>query len=253
MPPTVRVAVIIPALDEERSLPFVLEGLSGAALGLTRDGRTIELAETLVIDNASGDATALVASRHGATVLYEPERGYGRCCLRGITYLERSRPEIVAFLDADFSDDPTRLAEIVEPIASGDSDIVIGSRTLGTCEPGGLPPQARHGNRLAVWLIRILYGHRYTDLGPFRAISATALASLRMRDPGYGWTAEMQVKAILNNLRISEIPVPYRRRIGTSKISGTLQGTIKAGSKIIWTILYYRFKRGVPGNLGSDQ
>ena len=243
MPPAVRVAVIIPALDEERSLPLVLEALSGAGSALTRDGRPIELAEVLVVDNASSDATARVASRHGATVLYERERGYGRCCLRGIAYLERSRPDVVAFLDADFSDDPARLAEIVEPIASGDCDLVIGSRTRGTCEPGAMPPHARHGNRLAVALIRLLYRHRYTDLGPFRAIAYDALTGLRMRDPDYGWTAEMQVKAILNNLRIREIPVPYRRRIGTSKISGTLRGTIRAGTKIIWTILYYRFMK----------
>ncbi len=235
-----RVAVIIPACNEEGSLPRVLESLSCLGLGVTKDDRPIEMAETIVVDNASTDGTAEVASGYDVTVLREPRRGYGRACLRGVAHLKLTNPDSVVFLDADSSDDPSVLPALVRPIADGEQDFVLGSRLLGRCEPRALAPQARYGNTLSVFLIWCLYGFRYTDLGPFRAIGYPALRSLGMSDPTFGWTAEMQVKAILSGLRIREIPVPYRRRIGTSKISGTVSGTVKAGMKILWTIVRLR-------------
>ena len=243
-----RLAVIIPALNEERSLPLVLTALAGIELGIDRHGRQIRIAEVVVVDNGSTDGTARVASHHGATVLSEKKRGYGRACLKGLAHLTSTPPDIVVFLDADFSDDPSCLAALVGPIAAGEMDLVLGSRLLGRCEPGALLPQARYGNRLAVTLIRLLYGFTYTDLGPFRAIGFSALERLGMRDETFGWTAEMQVKALRCGLRVAEIPVAYRKRVGTSKITGTFSGTVKAGAMILWTIARYRFwnPRGAP-------
>ncbi len=221
--------VVIPAFNEERSLRLVLEALAGTPLR-----------RVIVADNNSTDATAKVAAEAGAIVVPAPRQGYGSACLSGIDYLRRhDPPAIVAFVDADFSDHPDELPEVVEPLVAGHADLVIGSRILGEREPGALLPQARIGNWIACLLIRVLYGHRFTDLGPFRAARWDALESLGMVDPDFGWTAEMQVKALRQGLRVVEVPVSYRRRLGVSKITGTVAGTIRAGYKIIFTILRY--------------
>jgi len=220
-----RVAVIIPAHNEERSLPLVLDAIPA---GLVE--------EVVVVDNASTDRTADAARSRGATILFEPRRGYGAACLRGLEHLKTTRPDVVVFLDADYSDHPEEMPGLLEPIARGGADLVIGSRVLGTRERGALLPQARAGNWLATRLIRMLYGGRFTDLGPFRAVRFEALLALGMADRDFGWTAEMQVKALRRGLRVVEVPVSYRRRIGASKITGTVSGTVKAGAKILWTI-----------------
>ena len=170
-------------------------------------------------------------------MIHEPRRGYGAACLAGIQAIQES--DIVVFLDGDYSDHPDELPHVVKPILDGHTDMVIGSRVRGVREPGALPPQARWGNWLAVTLIRLLYGVRYTDLGPFRAIRIPVLRSLGMQDQGYGWTVEMQVRAVNAGIRIQEVPVSYRRRTGHSKISGTFRGCVLAGSAIIRTIVRY--------------
>ena len=227
------IVVVIPALNEARSLPHVLDALPP---GLAR--------EVLVVDNGSTDATPRIAAEWGATVLIEPRRGYGRACLTGIDALARrdTPPDVVVFLDADFSDHPDQMPQILEPVLSGRADLVIGSRVLGEREAGALLPQARFGNLLAAWLIRRLYGLPVTDLGPFRAIRWDSLVSLQMQDTDFGWTAEMQVKAARDGLRYAEVPTSYRRRIGVSKITGTLTGSLRAGWKILYTV--YRFRPG---------
>jgi glycosyltransferase involved in cell wall biosynthesis len=223
-------AVVIPAHNEEASLPLVLAAIP-------RD----LVAEIIVVDNASTDRTAAAARAGGATVVHEERRGYGSACLRGIAALPAAA-ECVVFLDADFSDHPEEMASLLEPIAAGRADLVIGSRMLGRREPGALLPQAYFGNKLACFLIRLLWGHRYTDLGPFRAVRADALRRLQMRDTTFGWTVEMQVRALQEGLRVEEVPVSYRRRVGVSKITGTVSGTVRAGVKILSTIfkLYLR-------------
>jgi glycosyltransferase involved in cell wall biosynthesis len=225
------VDVIIPALNEQDSLPRVLGDLPRH---LVR--------EVLVVDNGSTDGTAREAERCGATVVHEPRRGYGQACLSGIRTL-RGRadpPAVVVFLDADYSDHPEELDRVVGPIARDDAEFVVGSRVLGEREPGALLPQARFGNRFAGWLIRRLYGTRVTDLGPFRAIRWDALLGLEMQDRDFGWTAEMQVKAARDGLRYEEVPVSYRKRIGISKITGTFSGTVRAGWKILYTVMRHR-------------
>jgi glycosyltransferase involved in cell wall biosynthesis len=231
-----RIAVIIPALDEEAALPAVLSDLG--ALGL--------LATTIVVDNGSRDRTALVAAEAGAAVEREPRRGYGAACLRGIATARGRHPQarVLLFLDADRSDDPSMIPALVDGIEAGRCDLVIGSRALGHAQPGALQPHQRLGNAFVCAVIRCLFGHRYTDLGPFRAISVEALDRLEMRDKGFGWTVEMQVKALQAGLRVAEVPVPYRRRVGTSKISGTLRGSAGAAMKIGWTVAALRMKGG---------
>lgn len=231
------VDVIIPALNERESLPLVLRAIPGDAVR-----------EVVVVDNGSTDGSPEAAAAHGATVVHEPRRGYGSACLAGIAALRtRPRPpDVVVFLDADFSDHPEELPEVVRPIAAGEADLVIGSRTLGRRERGALLPQARFGNLLASWLIRRLYGVRVTDLGPFRAIRWPALLELGMRDTDFGWTAEMQVRAARRGLRYREVPVSYRRRVGVSKITGTVSGTVRAGYKILYTV----FRHWRPGRGG---
>jgi len=221
------VDVVIPALDEEASLPLVLADLPR------------ELVRRVVVaDNGSRDGTARVAAEAGATVVAAPRRGYGSACLAGLDHLRRSGPPaIVAFVDADYSDHPDELPLLLSPLLAGRADLVIGSRALGSREKGALLPQARAGNVVACLLIRLLYGHRYTDLGPFRAARWEALERLGMSDPDFGWTAEMQVKALAAGLRVAEVPVSYRRRVGVSKITGTVSGTLRAGYKILWTVL----------------
>jgi glycosyltransferase involved in cell wall biosynthesis len=224
-----RIDVVIPAFNEESSLPLVLEAIPRPPVS-----------RVVVVDNNSSDDTAPVARRAGAQVVSERRPGYGRACLRGLEYLRLHHPPgIVVFLDADFSDHPEELPRLVAPILANRADLVIGSRVLGDRQPGALLPQARAGNFVACLLIRWLYGHRYTDLGPFRAIRWAALERLGMRDPDFGWTAEMQVKALRQGLRVTEVPVSYRRRIGVSKITGTLRGTVLAGHKILWTVVRY--------------
>ena len=226
------VVLIIPAFNEEESLPLVLRDLP-------------ELGRVIVADNASTDRTAEVAKEGGAIVTTELRRGYGSACLAGLRELELlieqgyPEPQVVAFLDGDYSDYPEQLAEIVTPILENKADFVLGSRMLGEREPGAMPPQSMYGNRLACGLMRLFFNARYSDLGPFRAMHYQRFCELGMRDTNFGWTVEMQIKAAKANLRTQEIPVRYRKRIGVSKISGTLRGTILAGSKILYTIAKY--------------
>jgi glycosyltransferase involved in cell wall biosynthesis len=228
------VSVIIPAFNEEASLPLVI----GA---IPRD----LVSEIIVVDNGSTDRTAEVAAAAGARVVREERRGYGSACLRGIAELS-SAAECVVFLDGDFSDHPDEMSLLVEPILDRSLDLVIGSRMLGKRERGALLPQALFGNRLACFLIRVFWGARYTDLGPFRAIHRLALERVGMQDTNFGWTVEMQVRAAQVGLRVEERAVSYRRRIGVSKITGTLSGTLRAGSKILYTIAKLLIKYG-PG------
>lgn len=188
-----------------------------------------------MVDNGSTDGTARAAQEQGAQVISEPRRGYGYACLAGIASLPAAA-EIVVFLDADYSDYPAELSHLVCVLVEGDADLVVGSRVLAERERGSLTPQQRFGNWLSTRLIRLLYGFSYTDLGPFRAIRVDALRRLNMRDCTYGWTVEMQVKALQQGMRVAEIPVRYRKRIGKSKVSGTVSGSVKAGAKILWTI-----------------
>jgi glycosyltransferase involved in cell wall biosynthesis len=217
--------VVIPALNEEASLALVLADLP----------KTVR--RVVVADNASMDGTARVAREGGAEVVAAPRRGYGSACLAGLAHLRQTGPpDVVVFVDADYSDHPNELPALVAPILSGKADLVIGSRVLGNRERGALLPQARAGNLVACLLIRLFYGHPFTDLGPFRAIRWEALERLEMADPNFGWTAEMQVKAVRRGLRCTEVPVSYRRRLGVSKITGTVSGTFRAGYKILWTV-----------------
>ena len=224
MPP--KISVILPAYNEEASISLVLKDLP-------QDN----LHEIIVIDNNSTDATASVAAENGAKVVEEKQQGYGIACLKGISVLDD--PDIVVFLDADYSDYPEEIAQLVEPIIADKMDFVLGSRMILPQSRKALLPQARYGNRLAVFLIRLFFGWRFTDLGPFRAIRYESLKAIDMQDQDFGWTVEMQIKAVKHRLRIMEIPVRYRERIGVSKITGTISGTFKAGTKIIYTILKY--------------
>jgi glycosyltransferase involved in cell wall biosynthesis len=219
-----RVAVVIPARNEAIALGRVLAGLPRAAVH-----------DVIVVDNGSTDATAELAVAAGARVVSEPTPGYGRACLAGLAALDLSTDTVV-FLDGDYSDYPEELPKLLEPLAQSRADLVIGSRTA-LAAPGSLTIQQRFGNRLACTLMRVCFGIRYSDLGPFRAIRRDALERLQMRDRTFGWTVEMQAKAAREGLRIVEVPVRYRRRIGRSKISGTVSGTIRAGIAILSTIV----------------
>lgn len=224
--------VIIPAHNEEKSIGLVLANIPR---GLIR--------EVIVCNNASTDRTAQIAHLNEATVLDVPEIGYGNACLEGIKYLrEKSaeeQPDIVVFMDADYSDYPEELPQLIHPIVAEDVDLVIGSRVLGDMERGAMLPQQIFGNWLATNLIRMFYSYHFTDLGPFRAIRFQKLLQLEMEDRDFGWTVEMQVKAAKKRLRCKEVPVSYRRRIGISKVSGTVRGSLLAGHKILWTIFKF--------------
>lgn len=218
------VSIIIPARNEALALDQVLEEIPRSCAH-----------EIIVVDNGSTDGTAEIARRHGARVVHEPIPGYGRACLSGLAALDVAADTIV-FLDGDHSDYPEELPKLLEPIEQGRADLVIGSRTA-QAQAGSLTPQQRVGNWLACTLMRACFHVRYTDVGPFRAIRREALERLVMRDQAFGWTVEMQAKAALQGLRIVEVPVRYRPRIGRSKISGTLSGTLRAGMAILSTII----------------
>ncbi len=227
---SVVVKVIIPAFNEENGVGQVIAEIPRYLVS-----------EIIVVNNASTDKTVHVATSAGATVLHEPISGYGRACLKGIDYLKSSdsKPDIVVFLDADHSDHPEEMEQIIRPILDQEADLVIGSRSLGNKEKGSMTPQQVFGNWLATRLLKLFYGVAFTDLGPFRAITYSRLIELDMQDKTYGWTVEMQLKAAKSGFRCVEVPVRYRKRIGFSKISGTVKGTVMAGYKILYTIFRY--------------
>ncbi|NEM99237.1 glycosyltransferase family 2 protein [Pontibacter burrus] len=227
-----RINVIIPAYNEEHSIGKVVAAIPAELVD-----------DVIVVNNNSTDATPAKALAAGATVLHEPRPGYGHACLKGIAHAAakpvESRPDIIVFLDGDYSDFPEELPLVVQPIVDGTAEMVIGSRVLGKRESGSLLPQQLFGNWLATQLLRLLYKVNYTDLGPFRAIKLDTLLNLGMQDRTYGWTVEMQAKAAKKKTPYAEVPVSYRKRIGKSKVSGTIKGSVMAGYKIIFTIFRY--------------
>jgi glycosyltransferase involved in cell wall biosynthesis len=227
--PEPRIAVIIPAVDEEEAIGLVLAEIPPVA------------SEVIVVDNGSRDRTAEVARAAGARVVHEPRRGYGQACMAGIAAADRA--DVLVFLDGDHSDYPSQLVDVLAPILAGEADLVIGSRNLGRRAKASHPLHAVLGTRLCVGLMNALIGTRATDLGPFRAITASALGRLGMGDRNFGWTVEMQVKAAKRGLRVREVAVDYRPRIGRSKVSGTLSGTFLAGAKILGTIARHALSR----------
>jgi glycosyltransferase involved in cell wall biosynthesis len=217
-----KIGVVIPALDEEQAIGRVIADVPAW------------VDEIVVVDNGSHDGTARAARTAGAQVVTESERGYGAACQAGIKALQA--PDIIVFLDGDYSDRPQEMAALIDPIASGAADFVVGARVSDKRDPGALTPQQRFGNWLACRLIRRIWGTPCSDLGPFRAIGADALRALDVRDRAYGWTVEMQLKAAESGLKYLEVPVSYRGRIGVSKISGTLRGSLLAGVTILMVI-----------------
>ena len=221
--------VIIPAFNEENSVGKVISALPKEWVQ-----------DVIVVNNNSNDRTEEVARAAGAIVLREDEQGYGAACLKGLEYIASKspvdQPDVVAFIDADYSDYPEELSLLLARLEEG-YDLVIGSRALGQREKGAMMPHQRFGNWLATFLIRYLYGVHFTDLGPFRVIRYKKLLALKMKDRNFGWTVEMQVKAAKMKLRCSEVAVSYRKRIGKSKVTGTIKGSLGAGYKIIYTIL----------------
>ncbi len=224
------VDVVIPAFNEENAIGNVLREIPDS---LVR--------EVIVVDNNSSDRTQEEARKGGATVLEQPIQGYGAACQKGLEYIaaKEEKPDIVVFIDADYSDYPEEMIDLVKPIQAEEMDMVIGSRALGDRQSGSMTPQQVFGNWLATSMLRWIYGYTFTDLGPFRAIRYDALLKIDMQDMNYGWTVEMQIKAAKLKMRCTEIPVKYRVRIGKSKVSGTLKGTVMAGYKIIATLLRY--------------
>ncbi len=225
--------VIIPAFNEEKSIGLVLSDLPQ------------EVDEVIVIDNGSTDETAAEAEKGGATVLYEPRKGYGFACLAGIEHLKpkANQGDIVVFLDGDYSDYPEELTALITPILQQKALFVLGTRVTPQLEKGALTPQQRFGNALATTLMKWIYGSTFTDLGPFRAIEWKTLMQLNMNDKTYGWTVEMQLKILKKAIPYLEVPVRYRPRIGVSKVSGTLKGTLMAGYKILSWIFIFSLKR----------
>jgi GT2 family glycosyltransferase len=228
--PQTFIDVLIPAYNEEGSIGKVIRDIPK----LVR--------HVIVVNNNSKDNSRLVAEKAGAIVLDEPIMGYGKACLTGMSYIERLdvEPEILVFLDGDYSDYPEQLLNIIDPILKKDYDMVIGSRAMGTRESGSMTFPQVFGNWLATSLMKVIYKTDYSDLGPFRAIKWEKLKALGMVDQNYGWTIEMQIKAAKAGLKTTEVPVNYRKRIGVSKVSGTIKGVIGAGWKILWTIGRYR-------------
>ncbi len=221
------VDLIIPAYNEEKSIGKVLQDIPK---GFVRN--------VLVCNNGSTDRTEEVAKSFGARVLNQPAKGYGNACLKGIDFIKslEVKPDVVVFMDGDYSDYPEEMISLVGPIQEEGYDMIIGSRALGNLEKGSMTPQQIFGNWLATTLIKMIYNYEFSDLGPFRSISWTKLVELEMKDRDFGWTVEMQVKAAKLKFKCKEIPVNYRKRIGVSKVSGTIKGTILAGYKILWTI-----------------
>jgi glycosyltransferase involved in cell wall biosynthesis len=229
------VAVLIPALNEQEALPGVLETIPG------------DVGRVVVVDNGSTDRTAHVAREAGAQVVHEAERGYGAACLAGIRYLAAlpDPPDVLVFLDADHSDDPALMPRLVEPIVAGRADLVLGVRASASDERSAVPLHARLGNRAILLLVRLLFGSGYSDLPPFRAVSLNRLLDLQMDDRTWGWTLQMQIRAAREGLRSLEVRVPYRRRTrGRSKISGSVMGSARAGTRMAVTVLRERMRRG---------
>jgi len=226
------IKVIIPAYNEEASIAKVISEIPS------------EVDEIIVVNNNSTDGTKENAARAGATVLDEERKGYGYACLKGMDYIAwlENQPTIIVFLDGDYSDYPEELIEVVRPIVEDDIDLVIGSRVKERREYGAMTPQQIFGNWLATKLMGLFFGANFTDLGPFRAIKYDKLLSLQMEDKTYGWTVEMQLKAIKKGLSYTEVPVRYKNRIGVSKVSGTVKGSVLAGVKILTWIFKYSFK-----------
>ena len=224
-----KIVVIIPAYNEENSIAKVVNDIPKGLVN-----------EVIVVNNNSNDDTDVNAQNAGATVLHEDRPGYGYACLKGMAYIKQLQllPDIVVFIDADYSDHPKEMPMLIQPIING-MDMVIGSRALGKKEKGSMTPQQVFGNWLATRLLKMIYNVHYTDLGPFRAIRYDKLLEINMQDKTYGWTVEMQLKAAKLKMKIIEVPVNYRKRIGFSKISGTVKGTVLAGYKIITTIFKY--------------
>lgn len=226
------ITVIIPAYNEEKSIGKVIQDIPGDSIN-----------HVIVVNNNSTDNTTEVAKNAGAIVLSEDRKGYGWACLKGIEYSKTLQTDIIIFMDGDYSDYPEEITKVLAPILEKDFDMVIGSRVLGKREKGALTPQQVFGNWLATRLIKLVYKAKFTDLGPFRAIKSDALEALNMTDKTYGWTIEMQIKAVKKKMLFCEVPVNYRKRIGVSKVSGTIKGTLLAGIKIIFAIWKYRLKQ----------
>jgi glycosyltransferase involved in cell wall biosynthesis len=227
-----KTAIIIPARDEEAPLPGVIAEIPPDVADVV-----------IVVDNGSTDRTAEVAQQAGAIVVREPQAGYGQACAAGVQAAGRREAEILVFLDADGSFDPGQIPDLLAPIEANEADLVLGSRPAGGMEPGAMPPHARFGNWLVAWLMRLLYGLRVTDLGPYRAIRAGLLGQLDMQEMTYGWPTEMMVKATRQEARVVEVPVRYRvRRGGRSKVSGTVRGTMLATYAILFVTLRYAFR-----------
>ena len=224
------IKIIIPAYNEEASIARVIKDIPP------------EVDEIIVVNNKSTDRTKEVALLAGAKVLDEVRLGYGYACLKGLDYLKENPCDIVVFLDGDYSDYPEQLTKLVEAIINDEVDFVIGSRVKHLREQGSMTPQQIFGNWLAIFLMRILFKSKFTDLGPFRAIRHTTLQSINMQDKTYGWTVEMQLKVLKYKIKYKEVPVMYRNRIGKSKVSGAIKGTIMAGVKILGWIFKYSFK-----------
>ena len=225
------IIVIIPAYNEENSIGKVIGDIPK---GLVE--------KVIVVNNNSNDATDINAEKAGAIVLHETRPGYGSACLKGMEFVAglSIKPDIIVFIDADYSDHPEEMPLLIDPIINSNKDMVIGSRALGIKEKGSMTIQQVFGNWLATRLMKKMYKVNYTDLGPFRAIKYDKLLEINMQDITYGWTVEMQIKAAKLKMNVCEVPVNYRKRIGFSKISGTLKGTVMAGYKIISTLLKYR-------------
>lgn len=230
--------VIIPAINEEQSIGKVIDDIPRE-----------NVREIMVVDNGSSDNTITAAENAGATVLIENNRGYGNACLKGMEHVYKSNPsddDIIVFLDGDYSDFPGEMTKITEPIFIEDYDMVLGSRILGMkeglTEEGALLPQALFGNWLSTRLIKLIWNYSFTDLGPFRAVKISSLKKMKMADRNYGWTVEMQIKAAKLKMKCREVPVSYRKRIGESKVTGTVSGSVKAGVKILWVIFRSAFK-----------
>lgn len=240
-----RVAVVIPVLDEEEALPFVLRDIPRDLVDVV-----------IVVDNGSTDRSADIARARGARVVVEAQRGYGAACLAGIA--GSADCDVIVFMDGDYSDYPEDLRLLLPRVLDGSADLVIGSRMTEAKSRRALPAHARMGNRLATCLLRLFFGIRCSDLGPFRVLRRDALTALGMQDRGFGWTVEMQVRAQLAGWNVLELPVRYRERVGRSKISGTILGSVRAGTKIIATILRYRLRASLshrlvaPGSEGKS-